>query len=799
LSFIIGNIGEKAMSLFYIEPRYNSGERVAGGKLAIYESQSSQRLCDLYRVADFGSPAVGTSAADFLIDNPINIDNNGINNSPIFLDLDMYPEAYYRIYDAKGAELRGGYVLPMSWHGGGHPQGANDPFGGSPAGDPFWGYQVVSLSGTSFPNLINFDGSIGRPLFLAGQGTADRSGGIVLWCPPNTNRDGDNILSFTGKNRSLWIAREKWINYSYLALMTSNPFQYIDNLNTSRYQYSIDLDEMPRYEGNADYCGKLRISKPQAWQRTNSTNPPTVSVDWQNLEIAGPNLISTSGSGSYPFAIYVNGGEWNASKITDSNGNFFVKGDYSALVVDKDVSIRVESDINYKVKSANGHKCYLTGTGTSYHIEPAFKAFVPDNTVKATNAEFYSNLAAVDNNVGIASNNNIVANNLLKLGNDCAGTVVLDAVNSHKLYVDSAMVNVTGKTGYDAEYVTGFYLKEAGKVSNAIVLIDRTLGEETFTDRTGTAYPAFHAAASELAGCQIMASATSPHGWKSGKSYPCLIFLGNANIRHSVIENHMHRLVLQNTSIDNSRLHGKPITNQNALDSYAWNSVYALASGSSITNSECHECHVGIWAENGELRFGNIHFDGNKANECNLSIFYHESMFNLPTFAQTDIYGRTINESLIAENVTFKGNERFKPYLKSEDSLLRPFIKGHVEITGYYDYSGCRSALPTEKLPPDGENINFTFSQAGDYLDYVCLYNLGDPTKYIDRNGITVAMRELYDKLVDPPVGGTVIVPAYRTNLSAPRSHILVPNRNGVTELNCYMWNNNIALYRIRE
>jgi len=314
------------MAHFYIEPRYNSGERVAGGKLAIYTNESLQNFCDLYRVNDFNNPVEGTTTADFLIENPVTIDNNGINTSPIFLDIDLYPEAYYVIYDVKGAVIRQGYLVPMSWQGGAQPpQGGDGGWGNALVGDPFWGYEVITGLNSGSNPLSEKATTIGRPLFLLTNVSADKSGGLVIYAVNGSG--GDNTLTFAGNNGKIWCAREEFINYSYLAQTQSNPFQYIDSINDEYgYDYGIRLDSIPTTIQGYTYKGKLLIDSPLSGVNTTSQPSFINMIDSDNLQITGNAGINLTGSGYVPFFINVQSGQFDTQAITDQNGNNFIRG-----------------------------------------------------------------------------------------------------------------------------------------------------------------------------------------------------------------------------------------------------------------------------------------------------------------------------------------------------------------------------------------------------------------------------------------------------------------------------------------
>jgi len=237
------------MAHFYIEPKYNSGERVAGGTLAIYADETMQQLLDLWAYADLQEDEQGGGR----LANPVPIDNNGINSSPIFVDLTNYPSAYYVVRDARQAIIRQGYVVPMSWQGGSQPPGGDGQNWNS--GDPFWGYEVVTV------NKLSTLSGLGRPLFVQGVGAADKSGGLVVW---ETSGFGvDNVITFaSGGTGTIWKARSGYINYSYLESVLGssvNPFIWLDA--NYKEQYNIRLDKNATFDLNGTNGFLWKIEK----------------------------------------------------------------------------------------------------------------------------------------------------------------------------------------------------------------------------------------------------------------------------------------------------------------------------------------------------------------------------------------------------------------------------------------------------------------------------------------------------------------------------------------------------------
>jgi len=475
------------MAEFYIEPKYNSGEKVAGGTLTIYTDNTYQELVQLYSVAD--------QKPQFAIPNPVAIDNNGINSSPIFFtDYTEKSTAYYVLRDAKNAIIRHGFVTPYSWNiASGEVPNPPNPWDSTLKGDPFWGYEIVDL------NFSKTD--IGRPLYLRTSSAGDRSGGLIVYETDGTG-NGDNILTFSsaGANK-IWKAREEYINFSYLASIVPNPFSFIEA--NYKGQYNINLDSLPTSNaniGNSYFSGKVKIEKTLSG---NSTAAPSyIFLKSENLEIVTANAMVLNGDTalSAPIVFAVNGGSWNHNSICDQNGNCFLRGrvdninlsgtsialddltvdllngslinpqlnrifaknnarvieientaieniaasKLNELGVDKirtsvpDKAITVDADINFYAEGA--YSVNLTGNiNYVFHIKPC-RLFRYDNTFYAKNAEFYS-VATPGDNVSDYSH---------VIGDICSGTAEINQTNSNKLIFDSNNVDLVGEVGYNA-------------------------------------------------------------------------------------------------------------------------------------------------------------------------------------------------------------------------------------------------------------------------------------------------------------------------------------------------------------
>jgi len=216
----------------FISPRINVGEKAAGGTLSIYATDARTVMVPLWQNPELSEADDGSGR----ISNPLPVDNNGVLSSPVFYDSVEYPEAFYAISDANGAEIRSGLMHPVKADDGGNP---------SPEwnyGDDLWGYQVIE--GTDAIAALEINAGwpyYGRPLFLAGVGNADPSGGIIVYATTGTP---DGVLSFQSSSPGLvWKARERLIKASYLiGKGIAEPYNWIDLNYEGQYDVLLDAD-----------------------------------------------------------------------------------------------------------------------------------------------------------------------------------------------------------------------------------------------------------------------------------------------------------------------------------------------------------------------------------------------------------------------------------------------------------------------------------------------------------------------------------------------------------------------------
>jgi hypothetical protein len=820
------------MSHFYIEPRYNSGERVAGGTLAIYADETMQSLLDLWAYADLQEDGNGGGR----LANPLPIDNNGINSSPVFADLTDYPSAYYAVRDARQAIVRQGYVVPMSWQGGAQPP----PGGGGGnwnAGDPFWGYQVATVQ--QLAGMTN----LGRPLFVSGIGAGDKSGGLVVWETPGSG--ADNALSFqSGGAGTVWRAREEFINYSYLAQTQPNSFGYIDGLNAANgWNYGIRLDAVPMIgqinQGRYSYKSRLLIDSAVTYASWIG-NATEIYMKSENLITAGSGSI-TPGSGvsqTSPFIVHLAGGDFFSSQVIDGNGNNWIKGDIGSLTINSGVAlnltdlnvgivkgsvgsggnwnqfsianstpanskikylyciaysgtsvnasdiakfnvdyidsynttsiISLDNDIRFEVKG--NHNVTIQGINNqgrrAYYIKPSNKRWVPDMNVIALNADFYNGLAGVASNVGIVTDSSgNVTNNLLRLGydsfgNSTEGTVVLDSANIGKLYIDTKRVNVVDNVSKNPNrYV---WAGSTGKVVDANIRLDARLATNSNTASF---------AIGELANAGVYAGSWTAYNGK----LTCIINHAEcANCSFNVQP--ITDLIFKDSKVSKSSF---------SADTSGYNQAYAqwehgvgLGNNSAIEGSTFSKIYAFLHGDQAKSMFySNINFNNNRAINAETYLSLMGATTSRPNeLVYSDL--QSLTDSIQCENVCIKGN---KIYYDSNDNAYGfivlatsgksggssfPFIKGHIEITGEYDYSLANALLATGSILERGINFNYDkpWNDGGEYIANLCLYGYGETLKYGNRNdGVFVMMDYGTEQTVG---GGTIENPGTELTMS---------------------------------
>jgi hypothetical protein len=667
------------MARFYIEPRYNSGERAAGGTLTIAESsEPGAPLLTLYKVSNLDAPDIN----QFEIDNPARIDNNGINCSPIFFN-DEKGTTYYILRDAQNAIIRQGFVHPTTWNGGGLAgdikADENSPNWGK--GEPFWGYEIIE----SIPALAEKDTGVGRPVWLRTTARkGDKSSGLVVYATEGNVNDG--ILSFAGNNNRYWKAREKYIDYSYLkgALPSSrDPFDYMNSVNQSLgWNYAMRLDSSETIMAKDIKSNCLHLDTLLIAEGANIT-------------------IDLKGSDGFPWSMELESPS-SEVRLTDS------------------------------AKANN-----------AYHVKPSEHITV-DSTFHAKNAELY-NLCDFSSDVKIVHNDAIqAASNLVKISSDSHGSIKLNAKNDGKLYIDSQNIEIIGNG--DAKV----YVKQARELNSLVALVDHNV--MTSDDWP---LPAMNRFSSYTAvkilranDCKFKISTEySPwvdgfnlYGLEHGEFKNCSFnlsnkFIGSGQSTYSSIWSF-------GSKFSNCKFRGgercRPkfwLGDDTDVEGCEFSSIKTILVGSIHSMS-------------------NINFNNCKPADGNAGLSFPRSRGH----SSIDGYGREplfdFTDSIIAENVNVKGNYAdengnafiIETYFEEDNSPINyPLIKGHIEVTGYYDYSQTGgTGLATETFPVRGKNIKEWGDQwigNGEWIDSLCVYMHGESLKYANLdNGALVVL-----------------------------------------------------------
>jgi len=795
----------------FISPKYNVGEKVAGGTLTVYTDHTMQEKAQLWAYADLRMDG----AEGGMLANPVPVDNNGINSSPVFYDEESYPDAYYVLRDARGAIVREGHITPYSWQGGGKP---DNPPGGGPwanalGGDWYWGYEVVQAGNLASRDIVD------RPLYVVPNLAGDRAGdwnfqkGLVVARASGSSQDG--VLTFASNTAGIvWKARSEYINSSYLIARGKDAGWLESNY---KGEYSINLDQC--FEGNnitAYFSGKVRLAK-------NISAPSQGSygllLNSENLEILVPNAINRRSIST--FYIYVPGGSFRASSIADSDGNQFVNGNFDTLIYDQenvkimntsigylkgsrqnlqasgknwdDITIADRVDfsvlknvplkdwlrfralilneqymaadlngsdgINFDILQQpfyQGNLLRLTdsaNSGNSYSIKPSpFLSY--DSTFYAKNAEFYSVAKPA---ASIASTNRHI------IGSQCAGTLTLGSFNSNLLDVDSGNVDIESR-----DRSLSAWVRKAGRIRNATVKFDLSEGnDKDFSAR-------------EIADSDIYAGYWQFNGNSIGDGTL------RAKLRGCVIENCAVNLGCQRLSLLGSKMHGSQVAGMPRFaggtydPSYYWNSVLDLGDDSEAAGSSFSDCMVSLWPEDSK-HLRNIKFLNCMAASDNTYLDLLSSSF---------IASAITEYPLIAEGVEIAGNHAddqdhaFKVLCNSYTGNV-PFIEGHIEIDGYYDYASTSGTpIAGRTFPMNGKNVTL---DKYDGAKGICLYVYGDPLKYSTDDGTFV--------LANPNINDD-----YANDRARLMTNRVISGQDGLyilTEL-CNS-TDDIFLYRIRE
>lgn len=404
-----------AQAAMFFSPRYNVGEKVAGGTVAIYVDNSQQQLVPLWCYADLATNKVDGSGP---ISNPVPIDNNGIISSPVFYDASQdtgYVNAYYVLRDAYGAIIRQGFVMPQSWQLTGEPKPPDNTWANHPAGDPYWGYEVIK--GTT---LVNTPGTIGRPLYYQPASGADRSGGLIVYFVPGNTVSVDNVLSFQGQG-GVWVSRDEWINYSYLKAVlpaATEPFAWLNtNYGTGIYAKNMNLDAAPKTNftspSTVNFNNKVRILSTVAVPSVGTNNGKvTVNMDEDKLDLlqggAAFALTAAPAANSiFPLNFNLRGGSVSLLKagiqVPSNYGNLDTLSCISGILDTVDVSGNPNPAIKFLPGTVIKH---MTGTAG---IDLTQQTFASQADIWRLEWSAISTATAANAPIGLSGINNIGA------------------------------------------------------------------------------------------------------------------------------------------------------------------------------------------------------------------------------------------------------------------------------------------------------------------------------------------------------------------------------------------------------
>ncbi len=767
---------EKKITMF-ISPRINVGEKAAGGTVEFFTGKDTQVRLELWAYADLKPDSQGGGR----IANPVPVDSWGINSSPIFFEEN--DNAYYVVYDAKGSIIRQGYVKPYSWHDGGSAPDPVGPWDEAADGDWFWGYEVVENAS----ELANHD-IVGRPLFLAtgaipgdmpvanGGQAGDRSGGLIVWAVASQGA-GDNIITFnSSQSGTVWKARERELFYSYLASVITNgqnPFAFLE----ANYpgQYDINLDILPNINSQPEFSGKVVIDRPISGSLSG------IGViqlsDPSKLDIRVPQAFSVTGGGQGRLYFNVKGGDWNGNYTTYSDGMCALHGKIgSYLVYDPQQAISFRyAEIDY-LTNANPAKITFTNSSVSkiavsnhipvmaYNLAsiPGLKTVVLKNDLNvdlANSDGFDFDVEAISGNLlltdseydganpcgyyikpskSIVFNSNFYASNagfysvaqpLIGLtghtiGSNCSGTFTLSGGLDDLLILDSKNVDVVS-----AEQNTAIWVKAAGRIMNATVKLDLSAGADAYFDVEG------------MNRCVVQAGYWT---WPTPQIGDGMLraFLRGCALKECDVQIGAQRLVLLGSKMLRSTVQGmERFAGGNGNSNFFWSSVLEFGCGSEVSGCEFADCVASLYAESGNV-LRSIKFNGNKAASQNTFLNLLNQGMSGGAGGQSYTYPMTAEDVEIVGNHADSNNNAFKVLCSAYQSETVPFMKGHIEIDGYYDYlyNGLNPIAGRTFPMEAGANLNtlenlVIKSSDGTAIEQICVSVYGDPLKYGEKDG----------------------------------------------------------------
>jgi hypothetical protein len=452
--------------------------------------------------------------------------------------------------------------------------------------------------------------------------------------------------------------------------------------------------------------------------------------------------------------------------------------------------INVDADINFEcVGDSQISLTDLQKENKAYYIKPSSN-YVVDNTFYAKNAELY-NVCKFNGNVKIVSGSDgsngggalsaVISNDLIRIGSESSGKIILNETNSKKLYLNSRTVEVDGDVWNENYFIyLGFAWGNLRRV-NAIIDFNVMLGSSMNNVNHSTHEVRTYGSTARQ--CRFIigsdyAPIISSNGVIFEQSeiidsdfaiYGCIVAFSHTKVRRCGFYG--------KTNFKQSETYGGASNAAPGASAMIWINSVLLYNDSEITGSQFCRCQV-IPINDSRNQMRNIHFDGNWV--------FDDGHGTYPTYADKDNNNKNVyaiirmfqginfdfdgmgngsnlrggvnsipmdGVSVIKmENVTFKGNLRsdaggFSMFSPSSKAVKNRALQGHIEITGDYNYNflgkqGTYTVVAaTETFPPYESAIDYWYngnpwdSGAEGFIKSLCMFVPGDPVKYTNKDG----------------------------------------------------------------
>jgi hypothetical protein len=437
--------------------------------------------------------------------------------------------------------------------------------------------------------------------------------------------------------------------------------------------------------------------------------------------------------------------------------------------------INVDADINFDC--AGNSQISLTGNLDSqgrpvgFYVKPSEK-FIMDYKFYAKNAEFY-NYCDFSSDVAITQNSlptsgtvpSIASNNLVKVWRGSYGTIKLNSKNNGKLYIDSKDVDVIGNIdGFGITPNTPkVYVKQARELNNLIAFIDHNvMTNDNFPLGSAMNYFTNYTAVKILRANHCIfnfgtnyspwVSGWNLYGLENGEFKKCTFEFGTTPIGSSV------QAWVSAWSFGSKfrECKFKGLSAIAGTSSSRYEPKFWLGDNTDVEGCEFSGLNTIIVGS--IYKMSNINFNNNKATDGNAGLAF-------PRSSSQSLLSFNYSDSIVVENVNVKGNgadANNNAFIveTTSGSFSYPMIKGHIEVTGYYDYSNTGgTGLATETFPVKGKNITTQAQWNGnsEYIGSLCLFMHGETLKYGNLNdGVFVMMDP---RILDHTPGQTIVVP----------------------------------------